>query len=101
MRPLKKKGKKISVKKIKTFNPKNLNINISKLNPANAIDGAKIKISNFYSNLKKNREKEKIRLEKKRKLDEKKELQNKKKEAQKERLEKLRQEKKEILTQKK
>ena len=72
MSPLKKKGKKISVKKIKTFDPKNLNINISKLNPVNAIDGAKIKISNFYSNLKKTREKEKIRLEKKRKLDEKK-----------------------------
>ena len=60
-------------------------------------DGAKNKISNFYNNLKKQREKEKIKLEKKRKLDEKKELQNQKKEVQKEKLDKIRQEKKEIL----
>ena len=59
MSPLKKKGKRISIKKIKTFDPKNLNINISKLNPVNAIDGAKTTISNFYSNLKKKERKKK------------------------------------------
>ena len=53
MNPLKKKGKKISIKKIKTFDPKNLKNDILKLNPINSIENAKTTISNFYSNLKK------------------------------------------------
>ena len=79
MSPFKKKGKKVGINNIQSLIPKNLNLDKLKVNPFNAIDGAKDKISNFYNNLKKQREKEKIKLEKKRKLDEKKELQNKKK----------------------
>ena len=99
MNPLKKKGIKSSIKKIRRFKKENLDL--SKINPVDAINSTKNKILNFYNDIKKNREKEKIRLQKKRKLDEKKELQNKKKEAQRERLEKIRQEKREILAQKK
>ena len=66
MSPLKKKGKKKSIKKIQTLSSKNLNLDILNLNPFKAIDGTKNKISNFYSNFQKRREREKIRLENKR-----------------------------------
>ena len=48
--------------------------NLSKLtaSPVNIIEGTKSKIGNYYLNFKKEKQKEKIRLEKKRKLDEKK-----------------------------
>ena len=45
-------------------------LKIDKINPLAAIEKTKSKIGNFYENLKKEREKEKRRLEKKRKLDE-------------------------------
>ena len=67
---LKKLGKKkiVGLKNIKTLIPKNLNLDKLKVNPLNVIDGTKNKISNFYSKLKKEREKEKNRLEKKKKV---------------------------------
>ena len=71
----------MGIKKIKSIVPENLNK--IKVNPFNVIDNAKDKINNFYTNLKKQREKEKRRLEKKRYLDEKKELQNKKRKPEK------------------
>ena len=101
MSPFKKKGKKVGINNIQSLIPKNLNLNKLKVNPVNAIDGAKNKISNFYNNFKKQREKEKIKIEKKRKLDEKKELQKQKKEVQKEKLDKIRQEKKRNISSKK
>ena len=100
MSPSKKNRKKVGIKNINSFIPKNLNLNKLKVNPVNAFEGAKNKISNFYNNLKKEKEKEKIRLEKKRKLDEKKDLIRKKKQAEKERLDKIKEEKKQILAQK-
>ncbi len=54
-----------------TENPKD-EVN-PKINPAKIIENTKNKIDNYYTNFKKEREKEKIKLEKKRKLDAKKE----------------------------
>ena len=54
----------MGIKNIKSIVPENLNK--IKVNPFNVIDNAKDKINNFYTNLKKQREKEKKRLEKKR-----------------------------------
>ena len=79
MSPRKKIIKKIDVKNIKSIVSKNINLDKLKVNPINAIDIAKNKITNFYNNLKKQREKDKKRLEKKRILDEKKNYNNKKK----------------------
>ena len=81
MSPKKIIRKKMGIKDIKSIVPENLNK--IKVNPFNVIDNAKDKINNFYTNLKKQREKEKRRLEKKRYLDEKKELQNKKRKPEK------------------
>ena len=69
--------KKTQNKKRKKF--KNINLLISnnlkldkiKINPFNVIEETKSKIGNLYKNIKKQREKEKIRLEKKKELDEK------------------------------
>ena len=69
------KRKKISsLKNINSLVSKNLNLNKLKVNPVSVIEDTKNKIGNFYSNLKKERAKEKKRLEKKRLLDQKKEL---------------------------
>ena len=84
----KKKLKKL--KAIKSFVPKKIKI---KANPLNFIDETKDKIGNFYSNLKKEREKDKRRAEKKKILDARKELQRQKKQAQKEKLDQIREEK--------
>ena len=51
--------KKIGLKYIQSLVPKNFNLDKFKVNPINAIDNAKNKISNFYNNLKKEKEKEK------------------------------------------
>ena len=97
--------KKISRKK--TINLENIqslmkkNISIEKINPAKIIQNTKKKIGNYYLKLQKDREKEKIRLEKKRKSDEKKDQQRQKKQAQKERLDKIKEEKHQILAQQK
>ena len=53
--------------------------NFTKIKPSKIIGNTKNKLENYYSKLKKEREKEKIRLERKRKLDEKRELINQKK----------------------
>ena len=74
---------------------------ITKIKPSKIIGNTKNKLENYYSKLKKERDKEKIRLEKKRKLDEKRELINQKKQAQKEKLDKIKEEKRQILIQKK
>ena len=50
MSPFKKKGKKVGVNNIQSLIPKNLNLNKLKVNPFNAIDGTKDKITNFYNN---------------------------------------------------
>ena len=63
--------------------------NFTKIKPSKIIGNTKNKLENYYSKLKKEREKEKIRLERKRKLDEKRELVNQKKQAQKEKLDKI------------
>ena len=68
-----------ALKKIQTFVPKNLNIKKIKINPINIIENTKNKIGGYYTNLKKEREKQKIKLQKKRLLDEKKELHQQKK----------------------
>ena len=64
MSPFKKKNK-LGIKKIKSLISSEINLEKIKVNPINVIDKAKNKFSNFYSNLKKEREKEKKRLEKK------------------------------------
>ena len=68
-----------ALKKIQTFVPKNLNIKKIKINPINIIENTKNKIGGYYTNLKKEREKQKIKLQKKRLLNEKKELKQQKK----------------------
>ena len=57
MSPKKIIKKKLGIKNIKLLVPKNLNLKKFKVNPINAIDNAKDKISNFYNNLQKQREK--------------------------------------------
>ena len=42
--------KKIGLKYIQSLVPKNFNLDKFKVNPINAIDSAKNKISNFYNN---------------------------------------------------
>ena len=90
------KKKTMGFKDIQSLVPKELKLNKLKVNPLNVIEGTKNKIGNFYTNLKKEREKEKKRLEKNRKLEEKRELQRQKKQAEKERLDKIKEEKNQI-----
>ena len=59
------KKKSAAFKNIQSIIPKNLNLSKLKLKPTNIIENTKNKIENFYSNLKKQREKEKKRLENK------------------------------------
>jgi len=75
------KRKKTILKNLDTLFPKNLNFNKIKIkiNPVEIIDDTKNKIDNFYINFKKEKEKEKKRLEKKRNFNEKRELQKEKK----------------------
>ena len=61
------KKKNPGLKKIQTLVSKNLNLRKFKVNPTNVIEDTKNKIGNFYTKLKLEREKEKKRLEKKRK----------------------------------
>ena len=96
---VKKKNK--SFKNIQSLIPGKIKLNKIKTNPLDIIEKTKKKLGNFYSNLKKDREKEEKRLEKKRKYEEKQELQRQKKQAQKEKLDQIREEKKQILAQKK
>ena len=63
------KKKKINFKEITSVVSKKLDFNKIKIDPSNIIEQTKSKIGNFYENLKKEREKEKQRLEKKRQLD--------------------------------
>ena len=50
MSPKKKIIKKINVKNIKSIVSNNINLDKLKVNPINAIDTAKSKITNFYNN---------------------------------------------------
>ena len=65
------KKKKPIIGNIESIIPNNLKLNKIKINPGSVIENTKNKIGNIYTNFKKEREKEKIRLEKKRKHDEK------------------------------
>ena len=58
------KKKTKAYKNIQSLVTKNLNLDKIKVNPVNVIENTKNKIGNFYSNFKKEREKEKIRSEK-------------------------------------
>ena len=64
---MKSKKKKINSKIIENIIPKNLN-----LSPINVLSNTKKKVSNFYSEFKKVREREKIKSEKKKKKKKKK-----------------------------
>ena len=61
------RSKNFDKKKIKLLNniksivPQNLNLDKIKIDPTLVIDGTKKKIGNFYNNLKKERERNKIR----------------------------------------
>ena len=70
----KKKERRLGTEIINTLNPIKVKVDLDKIkvNPFNAIDGAKNKLSDLYINFKKDREKEKIRIEKKRNQEEKK-----------------------------
>ena len=61
------KNKSISIKNIQSLVSKDINLKKLKVNPVNVIENTKNKIGNFYNNLKKEREKEKKRLENKKK----------------------------------
>ena len=77
------------------------NLKIFKSIPESIIDGTKDKIGNFYQNLKKDREKRKLRIEKEKKIQEKKEIQQQKKQAQKDKINRAKEEELQILAQKK
>ena len=59
------KKKNKTLKNIQSLVPKNLDLNKLKINPFEIIDETKEKIGSFYKNLKKKREKEKHRADKK------------------------------------
>ena len=61
------KKKFSKLRNIQTLIPQNLKLEKLKVNPVNVIEKTKNKIGNFYNKLKEEREKEKKRLEKKRK----------------------------------
>ena len=68
MSPKKKSSKKnLGLRNIQSLVPKNLKLDKLKINPIGVIEDTKNKLGNFYINLKKEREKEKKRLEKKKK----------------------------------
>ena len=87
------------IKKSKLF--KKIKIKKINFNASDFIEKTKGKINNFYSDLKKQREKERIKTEKQKKIDKKKEIIRQRKLAQKEKLEKIREEKRQIQAQKK
>ena len=57
------KKKKINFKGLTSLVPKNFDLKKLKINPSNVIEETKNKVGNFYENLKKERAKEKQRLE--------------------------------------
>ena len=61
------KKKTKAFKNIQSLVTKNLNLNKIKVNPVDVIEDTKNKIGNIYRNFKKEREKEKIKTEKKKK----------------------------------
>ena len=93
---------KKKVKNKKFFDLKNLSNVIPKMDldsikiPTISLEGTKQKINKIYDNYKKVKQKEKIRAEKNRKLEKKRELENQKKQAQKDRADKLKEEKRQI-----
>ena len=86
---------------LSSFVQKKLKLPKIKVSPKNIIEETKGKIGSFYKNFKKERLKEKKRLEKTKKLEEKKEELRQKKQAQKERIDKIKEEKRKELAQKK
>ena len=60
--------KKQNLKNLQSLFSKNLKLNKLKVDPTSVIENTKNKIGNFYSNLKKEREKKKKRLKKKKKI---------------------------------
>ena len=97
----KKSIKKKNLKDLKS----SLGINLTKkkieIFPTNLLKNSKNKITNFFEDYKKNKEKEKIKQEKQRKINEKKQLLKEKKDAQKEKLNKIKEEKRQIQIQRK
>ena len=87
----------MSKSKIKKKDQKNLKI--FKSLPERFIGGMNNKIENFYQDFKKNREKRKLRLEKEKKIQEQKEIEHQKKQAQKDKIIKAKEEKRQILAQ--
>ena len=67
----KKKIKNKKLKDFKSFLGKNFEIKNIGIDPLNLVEKTKSKITNFYEDYKKNKAREKIRLEKQKKLDEK------------------------------
>ena len=88
----------MSKKRVKKSSQSNLKI--LKFSPENIIGGTKKNIENFFQNLKKSREKNKLRIEKEKKIREKKEIQKQKKQAQKDKINRAKEEKLQILAQK-
>ena len=78
-----------------------INVSKIKISPFNLLKDTKKNITNYYINLKKNREKERKLAEKREVIEAKKEFTRQKKQEQKERLQKLKEEKKQIVAQKK
>ena len=74
-------------------------INLKDL-PSKSLLNAKKSVSDFYDNYKKIKEREKIKKEKQRKIEEKRELDREKKQLKKDRILKLKEEKKQIIAQK-
>ena len=93
---MKRKKKKINAKIIENLIPKDLN-----LSPIKVLSNTKKKVTNFYSEFKKVREREKIKSEKKRIIEKKRQELQEIKRVKKEKLDKLREEKRKILLQQK
>ena len=77
------------------------NLKIYKFSPDNVINGAKKNIKNFFQNLKKDRERNKLKIEKEKKIQQKKEIQQQKKQPQKDKINRAKEERLQILAQKK
>ena len=65
MSPKKIEKKIMGLKSLKSLVPDNLKLKKIKINPVNVIEDTKNKIGNFYTNLKKEREKEKKKISEK------------------------------------
>ena len=75
----KKIDKNFGLKNIQNLVNKKIKLDKLKINPIDVVEETKNKIGNLYDNFKKDREREKIKAEKKRKAEKIKELQNQKK----------------------